>query len=897
MSAASLSEQQLRAMVEERWRIDEKAPAVGLHVANGLTFPAAIEVDGKQAQVVRAESVFQVREVLLEAEQRQERVILLTPLHETELGLDVVARLARTRLFPVDQWASLCSLFKAKELEQSIGNTDLAQALLEAAPADGYPPVSAGVLDSGTVWRAVCRHVLDMGEREPDLVTLLLWATDRSKSARYALASEGLREALRERLVANLGDAAAAIFRFVDANAGSEALALAVVCQVVFGDGDDPVLEAAAARIEQFHDNQPIPRHVGVTLGRIAAEAVADLDRSGDPKAAQQHLQRADELVKQFRCDDHTYRSRLTRMGFEQRLAQLGEQIATCLASGATPAECERRRQAVLEHRLAKLARRGGQVARTEMALRLLRWLATPVATPTSFSEMVEDYRRELAFVDWARESVCRGDEIPILNDAYRALDHAVAVRREQFNRAFGHQLVNWTSTGSTSDTLLGVEYVLAAVAAKICEAGNAVLLVVLDGMSWAVCHELLEDLRADHWFDATLDESSNPPPPVIATLPSVTGFSRASLLSGTITKGDATVERRNFEAHASLLRVCEKRFPPQLYHKREATEAARGVVGEELTRAILEPRAKVVAVVINAIDDRLSTAQQVRDHWTLDRISLFGAILKLARDTGRVVVLASDHGHVWHPADAQTAVSDGGSRWRGSDGPVSEGEVRMTGSRVRDGADKNSIIVPWSESLHYGRPQNGYHGGATPQEMVCPLVILKNDASTYGDLSPCDYPKPDWWFDKPAPAAPQLAGAPVVLPPKRVPSLFDGLEGEKPKGESTADSATLAQRLGWIDTLLGSQAYKDQAAIVKRQALDEATVRRTLAALDASGGILTPAAFCKATNLPAGRLDGLMAHMQRLVNVDGYEVLIFRRAENRIELNVSKLKRQFALE
>jgi hypothetical protein len=39
------------------------------------------------------------------------------------------------------------------------------------------------------------------------------------------------------------------------------------------------------------------------------------------------------------------------------------------------------------------------------------------------------------------------------------------------------------------------------------------------------------------------------------------------------------------------------------------------------------------------------------------------------------------------------------------------------------------------------------------------------------------------------------------------------------------------------------------------------------------------------------------MAHLQRLLNVDGYEVLVFRRAENRIELNVPKLKRQFALE
>ena len=67
--------------------------------------------------------------------------------------------------------------------------------------------------------------------------------------------------------------------------------------------------------------------------------------------------------------------------------------------------------------------------------------------------------------------------------------------------------------------------------------------------------------------------------------------------------------------------------------------------------------------------------------------------------------------------------------------------------------------------------------------------------------------------------------------------------------------------------------------------------------ALDAQGGIMTPVAFAKAADLPEGRLDGLIARMQRLLNVDGYEILAFSRNENRIELNIAKLKRQFDLE
>ncbi|MFN9959041.1 MAG: hypothetical protein ACK55I_38605 [bacterium] len=49
--------------------------------------------------------------------------------------------------------------------------------------------------------------------------------------------------------------------------------------------------------------------------------------------------------------------------------------------------------------------------------------------------------------------------------------------------------------------------------------------------MSWPVCHELLTDIRHEHWFEATLEESLACPAPVLATVPSVTTYSRASLL------------------------------------------------------------------------------------------------------------------------------------------------------------------------------------------------------------------------------------------------------------------------------------------------------------------------------------------------------------------------------
>ncbi len=106
-----------------------------------------------------------------------------------------------------------------------------------------------------------------------------------------------------------LGDAADSVLRFIESGAGPNALALAVVCQVVFGEGGD-TLDAAAARMEQYHDNKPISKGVGRTLGRAAQDAIADLDRRDDPRIAQQHLQRADEC-----CGSSAARSTPTATG------------------------------------------------------------------------------------------------------------------------------------------------------------------------------------------------------------------------------------------------------------------------------------------------------------------------------------------------------------------------------------------------------------------------------------------------------------------------------------------------------------------------------------------------------------------------------------------------------
>ena len=213
--------------------------------------------------------------------------------------------------------------------------------------------------------------------------------------------------------------------------------------------------------------------------------------------------------------------------------------------------------------------------------------------------------------------------------------------------------------------------------------------------------------------------------------------------------------------------------------------------------------------------------------------------------------------------------------------------------------ATDNSTIVPWSEQVYYGHQQNGYHGGASPQEMTCPLVVLTDKSSAYSGLFRCEYPKPDWWSAAPV-ASPEIVEPTVTVTvpqPTAPPTLFDMEPEKKEPAKTTKKPEMAAEGTDWIAALLKSQAYKGQKAMIRRHAIEDELMQLGLAALDASGGIMTPAAFAKAADVPTARLDGLIARMQRVLNVDGYEILTIERNENRVELNVAKLKRQFDLD
>ncbi|MGH7138693.1 MAG: BREX-2 system phosphatase PglZ, partial [Pirellulales bacterium] len=446
----------------------------------------------------------------------------------------------------------------------------------------------------------------------------------------------------------------------------------------------------------------------------------------------------------------------------------------------------------------------------------------------------------------------------------------------------------DWTAAGSKGDEVNPDELVLEQVVAPLA-AKKPVLVIVIDGMSVAVCRELLADVTRHEWL-AACEPGRNFNRPAIATIPSVTEFSRTSLLCGRLRQGSAHDERPGFAEHPALLAHCRTGYPPILFHKASLQQAEDAVLAAEVREAIGSVHRRVVGVVVNAVDDHLLRGDQIDTRWTRDEIKVLPSLLHEAANARRVVVLLSDHGHVLD-CQMEGQAAEGGERWRVDDGKPSPQELRIEGSRV--GVEGHRLIAPWTEKVRFGVKKNGYHGGLNPQEMVVPVAVLTTSTDFPDGWTEMPIETPAWWDDT-APATMPVEAAPVAKPVKRPPeTLFDLVERESAAGEAPA-AQTLPQ---WLVQLLASPVFEEQKRLGGRSVPANETFGKLLALLDGRGGKMTSAALARALECPPLRLRGLLATMQRVLNVDGYAVLNRDGTSDTIELNRELLLRQFDLD
>src|SRR5262249_7890175 len=114
------------------------------------------------------------------------------------------------------------------------------------------------------------------------------------------------------------------------------------------------------------------------------------------------------------------------------------------------------------------------------------------------------------------------------------------------------------------------------------------------------------------------------------------------------------------------------------------------------------------------------------------------------ARAAGRVVVVTGDHGHVLDEGTAQLSGGPG-DRWRSDATPPRDVEVALSGGRVLAPGGARAVIAAWSERVRFAARRGGYHGGASPQEVLVPIAVLSagNAPSGWTEAPPSE---PGWW-------------------------------------------------------------------------------------------------------------------------------------------------------
>src|SRR5205814_1548264 len=94
-------------------------------------------------------------------------------------------------------------------------------------------------------------------------------------------------------------------------------------------------------------------------------------------------------------------------------------------------------------------------------------------------------------------------------------------------------------------------------------------------------------------------------------------------------------------------------------------------------------------------------------------------------------------------------------------------------GPRVLKGGD---VVLPTDERLRYAGNKYGYHGGATPQEVLVPVAVLARTLPDGWEHRPMLTPA--WWTSRPPAPVPSAALTAAPTPttgrPTGQPSLFE---------------------------------------------------------------------------------------------------------------------------
>lgn len=873
MSVTELSVGALRAIVAEALEKDPGARAIAVR-ADEWNGGEQLALDAGTTIPIRwCRSSLELRERLAQA--GGQPVVLITDRPEEEIGTDVLTHLARRRLIRVARWDAVRAQFRASAIAPNLQALPwLPDLLARHRPARGYPPAPGPILTEEHCWDALMEAMV---ERARPALPELLDALERRKTveALRAIEDPAERERILDLLVERAGPGARPASIAAAADHGGSIVALGLAARVAFEPAGGQA--EAVGRFERFVDGEQVAADDVLSWAAAAERLVVEYPE-GDARV-QEWLREADRIVSsELRIGELAGLSPVLPSGFVRRSEQLAQALNRWLDRGGQEplAALGEARLRLASHGLA--SRHTREVEAAAMAVRLARFLeAAAMVEAGSLASSARSHLAHGGLVDRAREAFDRAGSGEPLVAALARLAERVDAERDRQARRFSELLASATSADRW-DGLLPVERALGEVAVPLARL-RPILVLILDGMSEAVFRGIDEELVVGDWRHVA---PGGRRPAMLAALPSVTDVSRASLLSGDLLTGGQVAERQGFE------RLFAAVGQAQLFHKADVAEE------EAVQSAIRGGAARVVGVVINAIDDRLERGEQIDVRWSYETIGPLAWLLEVAREAGRAVVLCADHGHVLERGGAHRHVAGAAARWREASGDdPGESEMLFAGRRVLRGDGR--IIVPVSERLRYGRRAAGYHGGVTPQEMLPPIAAYLPFLRTEGEAEmPEGWAEvapdlPAWWDLGARPAAEELRGAPV---PRMLPetaadqgALFEfRAPGYRKEGPVPA----------WVRALLETPTYRVQHGRVRR-APDDDRIIALLREVDRRGGAAPAHAVAAALGVAPVRVRTIVSALQQILNVEGYRVLAVEE-DGTVRLDRDLLAQQFEL-
>ncbi len=884
---------------------------------------APVEGSDARFQVEEVSSELHLRRALATAAPDTALALLLT--YGDRVPLDVEARLARGGVRHIDRGRRLAARFEARSVSPDLlAQKPLVDALLDLGRAFGKYPGLTVDLDAG--WRAFLGELTPLGGGPPSEDGVLTMAVLRTGGPAFAKRCQdwpGLRESLHAWLLLAAGPVAKIAWRAWEADEGLKAGALTFLLQACaegLGAGRHayvrgllrPVLEQLDPDLrDAFAAGAPFLRRWGGLADRLWLALQGIPGAAGDVlRAADDVLPREPEVDEALAPSPYLPRAlALVRQRLAAALTSAAQAPDRALVEAAMAAE-----KRFADHRLAQVEAERPALERARMALRLLAWRhrraqgaeAIEARPPVEQAPAIAAaYAQEGGFVDRARQTL-RGSGLDEFGKACAAVLDGVDALRDAQDERFARALDAWTSRGRPPSGALPIEAAIDELAVKFLAKSDRrrLLVVLMDGMSWERCVELLLDLE-QHGFAPIGEHFTRGLRPVMAAIPTVTDVSRSAFFAGKLPRPgealSASGDVQRFAGHKGLQKLG---LSPRLLLGGDAVARDGAATAKALD--LVRSDERVVGVVLNAIDDQLSAGGHLKVTLGFESIPALRDLLRAAQFAGRAVLLAADHGHVPGARfGSPVAKGDGSTRWRSLAAGEQPGprEVALGGAGVWRPPGVERVALLYAESDCYGSgPREGEHGGTALAEVVAPAVLIAADelarqAEAEGVPDPGlevrPLPRPTFWDLSLGPVAPTV---PVASGRKREPrpAPVAELTLSLPSVATPVPAATPVPTPSPAVVELVSQSKMLSAMLAQRPRAKRDEVLRAVTVLAEAGGTLSPELFAARFGALSVRVPGLVSVLSEVLNVDGYPVLLLDHAAKVVRLDLGKLEAVF---